>query len=172
MNNIIVDNSDVVGASPVGTAPTTSSLSTSHPVSMDWAQAAARRDEKHFSFGIWCVLYYRMHGLYRYRYNVVLFQWHKLLFCRMSDRTSACVVFNVRALVTHCAAVVSVSRHRRCKPRKATKTILVWIESFSYSVVLSLLGLILTNQSIYWFLLDDQYCYHVNFVIISFSGAL
>ena len=31
----IVDNSDVVGASPVGAAPTTSSFSTEHLASMD-----------------------------------------------------------------------------------------------------------------------------------------
>ena len=47
--NKIVDHSDVVGASPVGAAPTTSSL--------DWGKAIARRDEKHLSFGIWCGLY-------------------------------------------------------------------------------------------------------------------
>ena len=90
----------------------------------------------------------------------------------MSDRITTCAVFNFRALVTHCAAVVAVSHHRRCKPKKAIKAILVWIESCSYSVYLSLLALILTNQSIYWFLLDGQYSYHVNFVIISSSGVL
>ena len=49
----IVDHSDVVGASPVGAAPTTSSFSTS----LDWAKTIAKRDEKHLSFGIWCDLY-------------------------------------------------------------------------------------------------------------------
>ena len=34
----IVDNPDVVGASPVGAAPTTSSSSTQHLASMDWAR--------------------------------------------------------------------------------------------------------------------------------------
>ena len=34
----IVDHSDVVGASPVSAAPTTSSLSTEHKASMDWAR--------------------------------------------------------------------------------------------------------------------------------------
>ena len=33
--NKIVDNSDVVGASPIGAAPTTSSFSTLHLASMD-----------------------------------------------------------------------------------------------------------------------------------------
>ena len=36
VGNKIVDHSDVVGASPVGTAPTTSSFSTYHMASMDW----------------------------------------------------------------------------------------------------------------------------------------
>ena len=47
----IVDHSDVIGASPVGAAPTTSSFSTSHLASMDWAKTTIRRDEKHISFG-------------------------------------------------------------------------------------------------------------------------
>ena len=37
IGNEIVDNSDVVGASPVGAAPTTSSLSPYHLASADWA---------------------------------------------------------------------------------------------------------------------------------------
>ena len=35
MDNQIVDQSDVVGAAPVGAAPTTSSLPTLHMASMD-----------------------------------------------------------------------------------------------------------------------------------------
>ena len=57
VGNKIVDNSDVVGASPVGTAPTTSSFSTQHLASMDWAKKTARRYKKRLSFGIWCDLY-------------------------------------------------------------------------------------------------------------------
>ena len=38
VGNKIVDHSDVVGASPVGTAPTTSSFSTYFLASMDWAK--------------------------------------------------------------------------------------------------------------------------------------
>ena len=53
----IVDNSDVVGASSVGAAPTTSSFSTIHLTSMDWAKTTARRDEKHLSFELLCDLY-------------------------------------------------------------------------------------------------------------------
>ena len=30
--------------------------------SMDWVKTAAKRDEKHLRFGIWCVLYYKMDG--------------------------------------------------------------------------------------------------------------
>ena len=53
--NKIVDHSDVVGAAPVGAAPTTSSFSTSHVDSMDWA--TARRDKKRLCLGIGRVLY-------------------------------------------------------------------------------------------------------------------
>ena len=57
VGNNIVDHWDVVGASPVGTAPTTSSFSTWHLASMDWVKTTARRDEKHLCFVIGCVLY-------------------------------------------------------------------------------------------------------------------
>ena len=56
VGNKIVDHSDVVGAASVGVAPTTSSFLTQHLASMDWAKTTARRDEKHLSLGIWCVL--------------------------------------------------------------------------------------------------------------------
>ena len=45
VGNKIVDHSDVAGASPAGAAPTTSSFSTWHPASMDWAKTTARWDE-------------------------------------------------------------------------------------------------------------------------------
>ena len=57
VSNKIVDNSDVVGASPLGAAPTTSSFSTKHMASMDWAKTTARGYKKHLSLGIWCYLY-------------------------------------------------------------------------------------------------------------------
>ena len=57
VGNKIIDNSDVVGASPVGAAPNTSSFSTLHMASMDWPKTTARADKKHLSFGIWCDLY-------------------------------------------------------------------------------------------------------------------
>ena len=57
VGNKIVDNSDVVGASPVGTAPTTSSFSTKQLASMDWAKTTVRGYKKHLNFGIWCDLY-------------------------------------------------------------------------------------------------------------------
>ena len=57
VGNNIVDHSDVVGASPVGAAPTTSSFSTWHVASMDWAKTTVRRDGKRLCLGIWCVLY-------------------------------------------------------------------------------------------------------------------
>ena len=48
----IVDHSDVVGASPVGAAPTTSSFSTWHVASRDSANTAARQYENLLSVGI------------------------------------------------------------------------------------------------------------------------
>ena len=56
VGNKIVDHSDVVGASPVGAAPTTSSFSIEHLASMDWEKTTAMQDEKHLSSGIWCDL--------------------------------------------------------------------------------------------------------------------
>ena len=61
---ILVDHSDVVGASPVGFAPTTSSFLTKHLASMDWAKTTTRRGGKHFSFRIWCVRYKRFNDNY------------------------------------------------------------------------------------------------------------
>ena len=49
VGNAIVDH--------VCAAPTTSSFSTSHLVSMDWAKATARWEEKHLYIGIWCGVY-------------------------------------------------------------------------------------------------------------------
>ena len=68
----IVDHSDVVGASPVGAAPTASSFSTEHLASMDWADKTARRDENHISFGIWCALYKRFYGMLHNTNDVTL----------------------------------------------------------------------------------------------------
>ena len=48
----IVDHSDVVGASPVGAAPTTSSFSTWHVASRDSAKTAAKQYENLLSVGI------------------------------------------------------------------------------------------------------------------------
>ena len=55
--NKIFDRSDVVGALPAGTAPTTTSFSTLHLASLDWAKTTARWDENHLNFVIWCILY-------------------------------------------------------------------------------------------------------------------
>ena len=57
VGNKIVDHSDVVGALPVGAAPTISSFSTLHLASMDYAKTTARRNEKHLKLGIWYDLY-------------------------------------------------------------------------------------------------------------------
>ena len=57
VGNKIVDHSDVVGASPVGAAPTTSSFSTEHLASRDSAKTAARQYPNLLSAEIWCVLH-------------------------------------------------------------------------------------------------------------------
>ena len=57
VDNNIVDHSDVVGALPIGAAPTPSSFSTSHLASMDWAKTTATQGEKHLSLGIWRISY-------------------------------------------------------------------------------------------------------------------
>ena len=62
VGNKLVDHSDVVGTSTLGAAPPTSSFSTWHLASMDWAKTTARRDEKHLSDVIWCDLYWRFYG--------------------------------------------------------------------------------------------------------------
>ena len=59
VGNKIDDHPDVVGASPVSTAPTTSSFST---------KTTARRDEKHLKFVIRCVLYQSLDGNMRTHY--------------------------------------------------------------------------------------------------------
>ena len=50
VSNKIVDHSDVVGASPVGAAPTTPSFSTQPLAPIDWAKTTARRDKNTFKF--------------------------------------------------------------------------------------------------------------------------
>ena len=70
VGNKIVDNSDVVGASPVGAAPTTSSFSSYHLASRDWAKTTARGDRKPLSLGIWCDLYWRFYGRFQFLYQL------------------------------------------------------------------------------------------------------
>ena len=50
VGNEIVDHSDVVWASPVGAAPTTSSFSTEHLASIYYAKTTASRVETHIIF--------------------------------------------------------------------------------------------------------------------------
>ena len=57
VGNKIVDHSDVIGASPVGAAPTTSSFLTLHMASRDSAKTAARQYGNILSVEIWCVLH-------------------------------------------------------------------------------------------------------------------
>ena len=63
VGNKIVDHSDVVGASPVSSAPTTSSFSTKHLASLDLGKTITTRYGKYLSLGIWCVLYQRFYGI-------------------------------------------------------------------------------------------------------------
>ena len=64
VGNLIVDHSEVAGASPVGIAPTTSSFSTEHLASTYWTKTTANRDENRLSFGIWRVLCLRFCGTF------------------------------------------------------------------------------------------------------------
>ena len=57
LGNKFVDHSDVVGASPVGAAPTTSSFSTYRLASLDWTKTTSRRGEEHLNLVIWYVWY-------------------------------------------------------------------------------------------------------------------
>ena len=56
--NNIVDHSDVVGASPVGAAPTTSSFSTQQLGLIDWAKGNSKTRLKSFMFWylVWLIL--------------------------------------------------------------------------------------------------------------------
>ena len=53
VDNKLVDNSDVGGASRAGAAPSTSSFSTWHLASMDWPKTSANQGAKHLSFWMW-----------------------------------------------------------------------------------------------------------------------
>ena len=66
----IVYHSDVVGTSPDGAAPTTSSFSTEYLVSINCAKTTARRDERHLSVVIWCISYKRFDGSWK---------WHRFI---------------------------------------------------------------------------------------------
>ena len=64
VDNIRVNHSDVVGASPFGAPQSISSFSTSHMASMDWAKATVRRSEDEaiiiyvLEFGASCIRYF------------------------------------------------------------------------------------------------------------------
>ena len=72
VDNKIVDPSDVVGASPAGAAPTTSSFSTKHLASIDWVKTSTRQDDKHLSLGIWCDLYQMFYGTWQKSYAYIM----------------------------------------------------------------------------------------------------
>ena len=62
VGNKIIDHIDVVGASPVGAALTTSSFSTWHLALIYCTKTSAWRDEENLSFGIRCILYLIFYG--------------------------------------------------------------------------------------------------------------
>ena len=55
LGNKFVEHSDVVGASPVGAAATTSSFCHKHMASMDWTKTVTRRDEEYLKVELWRV---------------------------------------------------------------------------------------------------------------------
>ena len=61
VGNEIVDDSDVVGASPVGAAPITSSFSTVRLAPIYRAKTTASRVENNLSFEISCASYQRFY---------------------------------------------------------------------------------------------------------------
>ena len=63
VGNNIVDYSDVVGASPIGATPTTSSFSTEHLASMDWEKGNCKAIRQLFKF--WD-LFWHILGILRY----------------------------------------------------------------------------------------------------------
>ena len=77
VGNKIVDHSDVIGASPVGIAPSTSSFSTDHLASMVWVKTIARWDKKYLSFVIWCTLYKRFDSNSEEYAGVGKTDWHQ-----------------------------------------------------------------------------------------------
>ena len=71
IGNKTVDHSNIIEASPVGAAPTTSSFSTQHLTSIDCAETTVRRDDRHLIFVIgisyirdftvnWCFVKYSL----------------------------------------------------------------------------------------------------------------
>ena len=61
--------------------------------SIDWAKTTARRNEKHLSLGIWCVLYLRFDGIDKYN----AFAWNNIAEVRtdniFSKHPMACVLY-------------------------------------------------------------------------------
>ena len=92
VGNEIVDHSDVVGASPAGAAPTTSSFSTWYLASMDWAKTTARHDEKHLSLRIWCNLYQRFYSKFENNWWWCLFSVCLLPQCSVWRMTLLCCI--------------------------------------------------------------------------------
>ena len=78
VGNKIVDHCDVVGASPIGAAPTTSSFSTWHLASRDSAKKAARQYENLLSVGIGAP-YIRDLTVYIYIYVYILSKAQRIL---------------------------------------------------------------------------------------------
>ena len=72
VGNIIAAHLDVVGASPIGAAPTTSLFSTYHLILIDCTKTTGKQNEMHLSLGSWCPLSYRFYGMFQYKHRGVI----------------------------------------------------------------------------------------------------
>ena len=87
VGNEIVDHSDVVGASPVGAAPTTSLFSTEHLASIYCAKTTASQVEKHF-WDLVCLILQILRYLYTLPWNFSCTR--PIVLCLMPQTTRHC----------------------------------------------------------------------------------
>ena len=122
VNNKIVDHPDVVGASPVGAAPTTSSFLTWHLASRDSEKTATRQCENILNVGIWCSLYQRLDGtsVSTAPMSICLFI-HKIFYLRgLQMRYISLTLTNVLPHLNITWINISESSRRKCA--KTTNT--------------------------------------------------
>ena len=117
VGNKIVGHSNVVGASPIGAAPTVSSCSTWHQASIDCAKTTARRDEKTLKLWILARLLSDI-----WRYIIVLMSQsmctlYKSYRTRVSSQYCSVVLCNYHLfsffiLQRHCAYHICQHKHQ------------------------------------------------------------